>query len=167
MTANRALSLQPSTRRGGPCVRPGQPVTQQTRRFRRRAGIKRHQRGRNAGHADDVSAPAVVSDWGDLNQIRAARYGFFEALDGCLHVFVSTKFCRGVAEILRFAWTQTSEATDEGSCTVPRSAVFPDIALENILTCRYFNRKCTVRPQDLHSRTVLCDLDPHYVAHYA
>ena len=66
-------------------VRPSQPFAELVRRLCRRRAVERHQRGRHAGNPDDVGAPAIFGDVGDLDQVVASRDGFFEAMNGGGH----------------------------------------------------------------------------------
>src|SRR6266852_4694709 len=69
----------------GALVRTREPLAQKVRRFNWCAAIKRHQRGWHAGESDDVRAPAVLFDSGDLDDIWTSPDGFFEAMNGCGH----------------------------------------------------------------------------------
>lgn len=61
-------------------MRARKPVAQQLRRLGRSGAVKRHQRGGHAGQPDDVSAPTVLRDRGDFDEIRASGDGFLKAM---------------------------------------------------------------------------------------
>jgi len=65
--------------------------------------------------------------------------------------FLIQIFCWGVV-ILRIVQADTSEATDEGSCTVSHKPVLRIILTEKKFTTHRFNRKCTVHQQLFHNR---------------
>jgi hypothetical protein len=71
-------------------------------------------------------------------------------VDGWGHIPDSI-FCWG-AVILRIVQADTSEATDEGSCTASYQPVLRTISRKKNFATHRFNRKCTVHPQLFHNR---------------
>ena len=67
-------------------MRARQPVAQQLRCLGRCGAVKRHQRSGHAGQPHDVSAPTVVRDWRDFDEIRASCDGFLKAMYVSGHV---------------------------------------------------------------------------------
>src|SRR5437867_4854060 len=61
------------------------------RRLVRCSSVKRHERGGNPRHADDVRAPTIGRDRGYLDDVRATRNQLFKAMC-CSHNFL-TKDC--------------------------------------------------------------------------
>jgi len=57
-----------------------QPGAELLGRFRRRASVKRHHRGRHARQPDDDGAPAILGDGRNLDEIGASRDGLFETM---------------------------------------------------------------------------------------
>src|SRR5437763_3805789 len=84
--------LHRSWRTGGALVRARQPVAQVARRLVRRAAVEGHQRCRHARDADDAGAPTILRDRSDLDQVRPARDGLFEAMKACVHDMCGTLF---------------------------------------------------------------------------
>jgi hypothetical protein len=124
----------------GALVRTREPLAQKVRRFNWCAAIKRHQRGRHAGESDDVRAPAVLFDSGDLDDIWTSPDGFFEAMNGCGHSDAEGLF--ETRAILRFERNETSEAPYEGapqfqSSKMSRASVRKEIVL-------------SIHPQEMH-----------------
>ena len=100
-------------------MRTAEPGGQQPGRFRRRRSIKRHERGRDAGDAHDVRAPAILGNPGDFDQIGASPDGFFETMDGVGHQMSA----RSTSSVERRAFSpasraRSSEDRDESASTL-------------------------------------------------
>ena len=101
-----------------------EPLGQVARGLFGSAAVKRHQRRRHARSSDDARAPPVLRDGGDLNQVRTSANGFFEAMNGCGHVFDGELWMFGSVCIVRRTAKRSSETTDEGASTIESRGLF-------------------------------------------
>ena len=71
---------RPSGTGRGARMRAREPAAKLIRGLDRRGAVERHQRGRDAGDADDVGTPPVLGYRDDFNQVRAAGDRLFETM---------------------------------------------------------------------------------------
>ncbi len=72
-------------------MRTAEPRGQKPRRLRRCRSVERHERGRNAGRANDVGAPPILGHAYDFDQIGASPNGFFKTMHGVGHQLSAAK----------------------------------------------------------------------------
>jgi hypothetical protein len=82
-----------------------QPVGQKSCRLVRRLSVERHERAADSGRPHNVGPPAVGRNGRNLDEIRASRDGFFEAMNDVGH--------QGQCGIL--TRRDSSEAIEEGA----------------------------------------------------
>jgi len=91
-----------------------------------RPAVERHQRSRNAGDTNDVSAPPIPIDRPSFDQVGASSNELFEPMDSWCHSWeTKPQMFVGKGLILRAAARASSEANHEGSCT----SLDPEVSL--------------------------------------
>jgi hypothetical protein len=131
-------------------MRAVQPVRQQAGRFIRRAAVKRHERRRHAGSAEDVGAPAILGDRRDLDSIGVSCDRFLKVMNEAWHerrrdvVVEERAFLRGSA-------ARSSEGNHEGSSTIGQYANPGASPATKKSCCVFINRFFTEHPQVFHT----------------
>jgi len=110
-TTERGLTSARGSRRA--LVGTRQPLAQLAGGFVRCGPVKRHQRRRDPGDANDTGAPAILGNRGHLDEVGPARDGFLEMMYGGGHDSLLDEKLGKVALILRVAGARTSEGRRE------------------------------------------------------
>jgi hypothetical protein len=93
----------------GTVVGTPQPVSQLIGGLVGRSPVERHERRRDAWNPDQVRPPAFLRDRRDLDLVRVARDGLFEAVDVICHGWMKKRIAKGDLHSTRLAvWIKRS-----------------------------------------------------------